>query len=244
MATADAEVETYPTRASILRSFLTQYWPFTAYVLSYATVGMVLGSVEGVWDWQLAGLGAIALWFGLEGLHAIDLAGSGIALRIDSRIQIIVGVVGLAIGAIVGVYVASVTSWLFLVFVAVELFLGLAYNMEWFNGLLHDFDTLSGLFNFGLSWGFIPFVAGFFIMAETLTLGGFIIGLGVMVDAMVLISMFEISKPAPYDDLGIAHNREIDNDVTLMNEISHRGNKMSMVSWALFATGFVVMFVL
>lgn len=244
MATADTEYEKSGLPFALFRPFLTQYWPFTVYVLSYATVGMVLGSPVAGWDWVVFGLSLAALWFGLEGLHAIDLADADIALRLDSRIQIAAGVAGLAIGGALGVLIASMTSWWFLAFVGVELFLGLAYNLEWFGGYLHDFDTPSGLLNFGVSWGAIPFLAGFFVMGETVTAGAVLIALGVMVDAAVTISMFEISKPAPYDDLNIEYAREIDQDVTLMNQVTHRGNKLSMVQWSLFAAGFVVMFVL
>lgn len=244
MSTSENAVERLGFTAMVFRSFITQYWPFTAYVLSYATVGLVLGSLIGGWSWANAGLAMLALALGLEGLHAIDLADSDIALRFDSRIQMTVGVLMLAGGGLVGVYLASVTSWAFLGFVAIELFLGLAYNMEWFDGLLHDFDTPSGLLNFGISWGAIPFLAGYFVMAETVTFGALLVSLGVMVDAMVTISMFEVSKPASYEDMNITHSREIDQDVTLMNEVTHRGNKLSMVSWSLLALGFVFIFIL
>jgi hypothetical protein len=233
----------YGLAGSLARSFLTQYWPFTAYVLSYTTVGMALGAVTGVWDWTVVGLTLAAMWFGLEGLHAIDLAEPTIATRIDSDVQLAAGALGLGIGAALGAAVAWMTSWWFLAFVAVELFLGLAYNMEWFNGLLHDFDTPSGIANFGFSWGAVPFLVGYFVTGGGLTLGAVVVAAGVMFDAMKLIALFEVSKPEPYDDLSIEHNRDIEQDTTLMNEVTHRGNKMSMVAWALMAVGLVLMFV-
>lgn len=229
---------------SLARSFITQYWPFTAYVLSYVVVGISLAAGMGnPFDWQLAGLLLAAMFFGLEGLHAIDLAEADIATRLDRRVQMVAGVVGLLLGGAIGVYIASVTTWLFLVFVGFEMFLGLAYNLEWFGGLLHDFDSTSGMLNFGVSWGMIPFLVGYFVFAESLTFGIFIISLGIMLDASRLIVMFEVSKPEPYDDLGIHHDRDVEQDVTLMNELTHRGNKMAMVAWGLVAAGLFVTFV-
>lgn len=227
---------------SVRKSFITQYWPFTAYVLAYVTVGMALGSVIGAWDWGLTVLTLAAMWLGLEGLHALDLAGDDIATRVDGRIQLVAGIAGLVAGAALGVYIASLTTWWFLVFVGIEVFLGLAYNLEWFGGLLHDFDTPSGLANFGLSWGAIPFLVGYFVMGGTLTLGAVIVALAVMFDAMQLISLFEVSKPEPYDDLDIHHTRDVEQDATLMNKVTHRGNKLAMVSWSLLAVGLVVLF--
>lgn len=243
MATSKPSGEPHGLAGSLARSFLTQYWPFTAYVLSYVTVGMALAAVNGGFNWMHAGLLLVAMWFGLEGLHAIDLAEPNIARRVDSNIQMVAGVAGLFVGGGLGVYLASLTSWWFLAFVGVELFLGLAYNLEWFNGLLHDFDTPSGIANFGFSWGLVPFLSGYFVMGGGLALGAVIFSLGVMFDAMKLIALFEVSKPAPYDDLGISHTRDVEQDTDLMNEVTHRGNKMSMVAWALMAVGLVVLFV-
>lgn len=242
MATSDAAIERFGLAGSLARSFLTQYWPFTAYVMSYVTIGMALAAVPAGFDWTLAALTLVSMWFGLEGLHAIDLAAPDIATRVDSRVQVAVGAIGLGSGAALGVVIASLTTWWFLVFVAVEVFLGLAYNLELFDGLLHDFDTPSGIANFGVSWGLLPFLVGYFVMAESVALGALIFGLGVMFDAMQLISVFEISKPAPYDDLGIEHDREIEQNSDLMNEVAHRGNKMAMVSWTLMAVGLLVLF--
>lgn len=243
MTSAGTGTEKLGVSGSVIRSFLTQYWPFTAYVLAYVTVGMALGSVGGSWDWTVAALTLAAIWFGLEGLHAIDLAEPNIATRVDRRVQLAAGVIGLAIGAGLGVAVASMTQWTFLVFVAIELFLGLAYNMEWFGGYLHDFDTATGIANFGFSWGAVPFFVGFFVMADGLTLGAALVGAGVALDAMQLIALFEISKPEPYNDLNIKHDRTIDQDTDLMNRVTHRGNKMAMLSWAFIALGLVVLFV-
>ncbi len=243
MATTSTTDDKAGFTGSLARSFLTQYWPFTAYVLSYVTVGMGLAAAVGyTFDWFHAGLLLVAMWFGLEGLHAIDLAEADIATRLDRKAQMFAGVAGLGLGGIVGIYLASLTTWWFLVFVGVEVFLGLAYNLELFNGLLHDFDTPSGLANFGLSWGAIPFLAGYYVMAGDISFGVLLVALGIFLDAAQLISLFEISKPEPYDDLGIHHNRDVEQDVTAMNEVTHRGNKMAMAAWAFVALGFVVMF--
>lgn len=242
MATRTPQTDKASTATSVYRSFITQYWPFTAYVLSYVTVGAALAGAHYDWDWGIVGATLGGIWFGLEGLHALDLAGDDIALRMNGDIQTTVGVLGLVIGAGIGIAVAAMTTWLFLVFIAAEVTLGLAYNLEWYDGALHDFDTPTGLANFGMAWGAIPFLAGYFVLAETITLGAVLMALGIALDAMRLIRNFEVSKPAPYEDLDIEYDRDIEQDTTLMNEIVYGGNKLSMASWALIAIGLVLMF--
>lgn len=228
---------------SMYRSVVTQYWAFTAYVLAYMTVGAALAGALGHFSVELYVLLAVALWFGLEGLHAVDLSHQDVALRIDNRVSKIFGYGQVALGGVIGVYIAYITSWLFLGFVGAALFFGLAYNEEWFDGMFHDNERLSGIFNFGFAWGVIPVLGGFFVMAETLHLGMFIIAAAVMADAFRVILLFESGKPAPYEDLDILYNRNYEENISMLRSVTHTANKLMMVSWTLFAVGLVVLFV-
>jgi len=244
MSTDAGRVEKASLRVSLFRSFLTEYWPFTAYVLAYMTVGVALAAATGVADLYVWAVYALALWLGLEGLHAIDLSDETVAVQYDSTIQFYVGVAGLLAGVGVGVYLASITTWWFLLFVAAETFLGIAYNVELFGGALHDFDKPTGMANFAISWGFLPFLGGYFIMAQSLSIGILVFGLGLALDSARLLLMFEAGKPAPYEDLGIEYDRVFTQRPEWLGAATHQGNKMMMASWSLMATGLMVHFVL
>ena len=229
---------------SVYRSVLTQYWPMTVYVLAYTVVGMALGAYIGSFDVVVAALLLAALWLGLEGLHAIDLAEDNIATRVDSQIGEYLGWGQVALGGVIGIGIAYLTSWLFLIFVAAEIFLGLAYNKEWFNGILHDWDTKTGLTNFSLAWGGIPALTGFFVVTGTVTIGMTLVAIGIMFDAARLLSLFEASKPAPYDDRSIEHDREFDRSPEWLTEQMHSRNMLNLTAWVFVAAGLSVMFVL
>lgn len=229
---------------SVYRSVLTQYWPMTVYVLAYTAVGMALGAYIGSFDITLAVLLLAALWLGLEGLHAIDLADEGVATRVDSTIGESLGWAQVALGGLVGVWIAYLTTWLFLIFVAFELFLGLAYNKEWFGGVLHDWDTKTGLANFSLAWGGIPALTGFFVMSGTVTVGMVLVAIGIMFDAARLLSLFEASKPVPYQDRHIEHTREYNRTPEWLTEQMHSRNMLNLIAWVFVAAGLTVMFVL
>jgi len=246
MATTNSDLDDGQQKSilgSISRSVFTHYWMFTVYVLAYMTVGMALASVNHGWSWGTWGLAAATIWFGLEGLHAVDLAHEDIAINMDSRVQRIVGYVELAAGAVLGVALALHTTLWFLAFVGVGTFLGIAYNEEWFSGILHDHDTITGIANFGLSWAVIPFLGAYFVVAQTLSVGILLVALGAMLDSMRLIWLFEVSKPAPYDAVGIEHDREYDPEpMEFVGEV-HMANTLNMLAWGAISIGLVVMFV-
>jgi len=242
MSTNTDDVKAAPLRVSLFRSFLTEYWPFTAYVLAYMTVGTALAAAVAGFDAYVWGVYALGLWLGLEGLHAIDLSDETVAVQYDSRVQFWVGVAGLLAGIAVGIYLASITTWWFLLFVAAETFLGIAYNVELFGGALHDFDRPTGMANFALSWGFLPFLGGYFVTAGSVPLGALVFGVGLALDAGRLILMFEVGKPAPYEDLGIEYAREFSPDPAWLGAATHRGNKMAMTAWSLMAVGLLLLF--
>lgn len=228
---------------SIFRSLVTPYWVFSAYVLGYMTVGAALGGAVTGFSFDRYILMGVALWFGLEGLHAVDLASTTVALRLNNRVSKILGYTQVGIGGLIGVYLASQTSWLFLGFVGAALFFGLAYNEEWFEGIFHDNERLSGLLNFGFAWGIIPVLGGYFVIAETIPLAMIPIGLAVMLDAIRVILLFESGKPAPYEDLDIFYNRDYEENIEMVRSATHTSNKLGTLSWVLFAVGTMGLFV-
>jgi hypothetical protein len=228
---------------SVGRSLVTQYWVFTVYVLSYATVGYALGAAVTGFEPAVYAGAMVALWFGLEGLHAVDLSDESVALRTNGTISRVLGYGQVALGAGIGIWLAAQTTWLFLLFAGAAMFFGLAYNEEWFNGILHDDDKLTGVLNFGFAWGVIPVVGGYYLATQSVTLGIVLVSLGVMLDAMRVILLFESGKPAPYDDLDIIYDRSYEANIQMVRETTHLGNKLSTASWAFLAAGMMLLFV-
>jgi hypothetical protein len=228
---------------SVARSLVTQYWMFTLYVLAYMTVGAAFGAYVNDFSLRLYGMMALALWLGLEGLHAVDLSHQNVALRTHPTVSRYLGYSQVVIAGAIGVEIASMTSWYFLAFVGAALFFGLAYNEEWFDGALHDDNRLTGLLNFGFAWGVIPVLGGFFIMAQTIHPAMIVVALAVMFDALRVILLFESGKPAPYDDLDILYARNYGDNLSMVRSATHTANKLNMISWVLLAVGFVWLFV-
>ena len=136
--------------------------PYTAWHLSYVAIGAALAP-EFETNRLLAALAAFFLALGI-GAHALDeLQGRPLATRIPTRV-----LWGLALGSIGGAVAIGIgaalawTLWL-LPFVAAGSFLVFAYNLELFGGLFHT-DLW-----FALAWGAFPLLAGYFIVAEKLT---------------------------------------------------------------------------
>lgn len=247
MATTDAAtgdpVEQKGAAHTLARSLLTQYWPFTVYVLMYAVVGMALASTVAPFDPLTAALVLAGLWFGLEGLHAVDLAHAGVAVDLHPGIQRGVGYAQIALGSALGLYVAYQTTVLFAPLVAVAVVSGLAYNDEWFDGLFHDRDKLTGLANFGLSWGFVPAMAGYLAIAQSVSLGMLLVAVGIAADAAELNYLVGPSKMVRYEDMNIATTRDYEPDSDVMAHRMHFSQKVQMVSWVAIGAGMALLLV-
>jgi len=232
------------TAFSVLRSLVTPYVPFTVYVVAYTLFGAALGAWTGTLN-IINGLGvAAAIWFGLEGLHAIDLADEGVATRLNNSIANILGYVQVGLGSLLGVWLASRTTWWFLGLVAAGAFLGLAYNEEWFGGLLHDRDKLTGLANFGVSWGTVTFLAGYFVMYTALRPALALFALAVTIGAIRLNYLEGHGAIYRYEDVGIEHTREHKSTGDEARSACHTANVMMIPVWVLVAAGGWVLLVL
>lgn len=244
MATSDHPSDgSTDTAFSVRKSLVTPYVPYTVYVLAYTLFGVVLGSYFGSFNpWLAAGAGA-SIWFGLEGLHAIDLADDGVAVRLNNDIASMLGYAQLALGAGIGVLLAYSTTWFYLLLVVAGAFLGLAYNEEWFNGLLHDRDKKTGLANFGVSWGLVPFLSGYLVMQPRFEVGILFICAAIVVDA-VRLNFLEGHGAIPrYEDVGIEHNRDHKSSADEARAACHTANVWMISVWVLLAVGGMLLFV-
>lgn len=229
-ATGDP-IEPKGFKASLVRSLLTQYWIFTVYVLMYAVVGLGMASLVAGFEPVTSLLLLVALWFGLEGLHAIDLADEGVTVDLDANVQTVVGYVQVAFGCLFGALVALRTSYVFLFLVPIAALSGLAYNEEWFDGKFHDRDELTGLANFGLSWGFIPALAGWVALTGSYALPGLLLAVAAGLDAATLNYLVGPSKMERYRDCGIRTTRDYTPDPDVMEYRMYTANKIQLASW-------------
>jgi hypothetical protein len=132
--------------------------PYTAWHLSYVTIGAALAPTFVLWRLGAA-LGAFFLALGVA-CHALDeLAGRPLGTHISRRALIGLAAAGLSGAVAIGiVFAVTVSVWL-IPLVVVGAFLALAYNLELFGGRFHT-D-----FWFAFAWGGFPAFTGWFAEA-------------------------------------------------------------------------------
>ena len=143
------------------------YWsllhpPYTLWHLSYVTLGAATADDIEV-RWLLETLAAFFLAMGIAA-HALDeLRGRPLGTRIPARVLVVLAVLGLAGAAALGVHgMLEVSPWVG-AFIAVGVFLVIAYNLELAGGRFH-----SDLW-FVLAWGGFPVVTAAFAQTATVT---------------------------------------------------------------------------
>jgi hypothetical protein len=142
------------------------YWtllhpPYTAWHLSYVTIGAALAPVLHV-RWWLETVLAFFLAMGLAA-HALDeLNGRPLRTRIPDGVLWAVAVLGLLGAVALGIDgTIEVSPWIW-VFILTGAFLVVAYNLELFGGAIH-----SDLW-FALAWGAFPVLTAYFAQTGTL----------------------------------------------------------------------------
>ena len=135
--------------------------PYTLWHLSYVTIGAALAPDFRPW---ILGLALLAFFLGMGiAAHALDeLHGRPLATGIAPVTLVVLAVVSLGAAAAIGIGVALETSLWLVVFVALGVFLAVAYNLELFGGRLHGDPW------FSLSWGALPLLATYYATAHTI----------------------------------------------------------------------------
>jgi hypothetical protein len=123
--------------------------PYTLWHLSYVALGAAVSSTF-YWDRTLQALAAFALALGIAA-HALDeYRGRPLRTGIPDSVLIALAVVSLAGAVAIGIHAVLTISPTILPFIAVGVFLVIAYNLELFGGRFHT-DTW-----FALAWGAFP----------------------------------------------------------------------------------------
>ncbi|MBI2683969.1 MAG: hypothetical protein HYX33_01030 [Actinobacteria bacterium] len=146
----------YATRGGALAGWWSiLHPPYTAWHLSYVALGAALApAFSGL---RLAAtLAAFFLAVGIAA-HALDeLNGRPLATTIPSWALAAAATLGLSGAVALGIVGCVVVSVWLVVFMVIGVFVALAYNLEWFGGLLHTDWT------FAAAWGAFPVVTGAF----------------------------------------------------------------------------------
>jgi hypothetical protein len=152
------------------------YWsllhpPYTLWHLSYVVFGAATAGDVHV-GWLLETLAAFFLAMGIAA-HALDeLHGRPLGTRIPSGALVALAVLGLAGAAAIGLHgMVEVSPWLG-AFIAVGVFLVVAYNLELAGGRFH-----SDLW-FAVAWGGFPVLTAAFAQTTTVTIAAVTVAAG------------------------------------------------------------------
>lgn len=239
----------------VSRSLVNQYWPFSFVPPATMTMGMTMGTVstDASWNWRLWGLALVFLVITDQGMKSIDLSAPDINIDVDSEIQFRIGTAMICIGVGLGVLLAWMTSWWFLVILATGIVLAIIYNLSpgpqgrsprdmelfggWFNGLFHDKRFLLGRMNLGFTVAGLPTVLGYFLLTHRVSLGVAIFAVGPMLHMAAMIWVVEDYKDTLYPALGISYNRDIANDVERLKVRSVQSQLYRLVAFVVSAVG-------
>jgi hypothetical protein len=142
--------------------------PYTAWHLSYVAFGAAVAS-----HFSLGRMGAALAAFALAvgiGAHALDeLHGRPLGTALSSRALVALAVAGIGGATAIGIVGVVTVSATLIPFVLVGAFLAVAYNLELFGGRFH-----SDLW-FGLAWGGLPALTGFWVCALRFEAAGLLV---------------------------------------------------------------------
>ncbi len=138
--------------------------PYTAWHLSYVVIGAALAPHVAT-SRLVATLLAFFLAVGIAA-HALDeLRGRPLGTRIPAPLLVVVSAVSLAGAVALGFAGLSRIGWPLLPFLVLGPLLVLAYNLEWFGGIIHT-DL-----GFAAAWGAFPVLTAYVAQAEDLAVG-------------------------------------------------------------------------
>jgi hypothetical protein len=138
--------------------------PYTAWHLSYVVVGATLAPHVSA-SRLVATLIAFFLAVGVAA-HALDeLRGRPLGTRIPASLLVAVSAVTLAGAVALGIAGLWRIGWPLVPFLVLGPLLVLAYNLEWFGGVIHT-D-----FGFAAAWGAFPVLTAYVAQAESLSGG-------------------------------------------------------------------------
>jgi hypothetical protein len=179
-------LETPPVEPDLVAPWSRNVWvfglrtPFSLIFIGWLTLAEVLSPNFSVAIYLYS---LLAAFFGLVvGAHYIDIGTSRAKFspffpEIPSS-MLWVGLAAIAVGGVIGIYMAFRWNLAFLLFVAIEGFAAYAYPRE-SPKMVHSY------LGFGLTWGTIPFLGAYFIQSGTIA--SLVVALSVFVGVSVVM---------------------------------------------------------
>src|SRR5215204_7094558 len=165
------------------------FLPYTGMCISFTIIGSML-SESIAWDRALSIFIIYFLGLGVSA-HAADNLGSkkikpwgNFFTTFELRLMVMGG---LSVSYLLGIYYIITFTPLLLIIAIIEGFFLFAYNFELFNGFFHN------NFWFAISWGMLPFQAGFVIQTDSVTSISMLTSL-----IPFILSYMEIKLSRPY----------------------------------------------
>lgn len=224
----------------VRRSLVNNYWIFSILPLTVATIGMVIGSVNGTWNWTVWALTMAFLWLMDQGMKSVDLSAPDVNVTVDPRVQYPIGLGMIGLGAAIALFVSSMTTWWYIVVLVLGTFLGLAYNLEWFGGRLHDRKYLSGWGNLGFTLGWLCTVTGYIFSTGTISLGIAIFAFGPMASIGTMAWVTEDMKDEMYERTGIEHRRVTERNVERLIDRELHSQLVRVLGFVAMALGILI----
>jgi hypothetical protein len=161
-ASAAAKPAWYAASPGAWRDWITVlHPPYTAWHLSYVLIGAAMAP-----HFHLERLGATLIAFGLAvgiGAHGLDeLRGRPLNTAIPSVVLAGVSAAAICGAVVIGAVGIEQVGWGLAVFIAVGVFLVVAYNLELWHGRFHNDTT------FALAWGAFPLLTAYYAQVSTL----------------------------------------------------------------------------
>ncbi|WP_396613929.1 hypothetical protein ACH9L7_18950 (plasmid) [Haloferax sp. S1W] len=225
---------------SIYKSIINPYIGYTLYPMASMTLGLTIASLQYGWDWTIWMVAMAHMWFYDEGMKSVDLSADDINLDVNSTIQFGIGVLMILTGFSLAVVLAYWTSIWYVPFVMFLTLLGLAYNLEWFGGILHDRQYVTGWGNLAFCLGWAPAVCGYLLLAETVSLGIIVFAIGPMLVKGTMGWIEEDMKDTLYEMKGIKHERPTPTDVDRMKRRSLNSQILNIVSFIAMSIGLMI----
>lgn len=225
---------------SIYRSLLNQYARYTLFTMSACTAGMGIASIHYGWNWQVWGLAVLQFFLIDEGMKSLDLSAPDINLEIRADVQYAVGSLLVLAGTGVSLVLAAMTTPWYAAWIGLLIFLGLAYNLEWFDGYFHDRQYVTGIGNLAFILGMGCTVSGYILLAGQISPGIVLFGVGPTVAIGTFNWEEEDMKDKLYEHHDMKHTRETPTDLDRIKCRHLKGHTYTVYAMAAMAAGLVV----
>ena len=160
--------------------------PFSSIVISFLVFGATMAKT--IYADRLV-LSALGVFFALQGAHYLDeIKGHHWGTKIPDKTLYIVGFTSLAVGALVGIYLALRVNLWILAFVPPLVFFPVVYNLELWEEKFHN--TLW----FGVSWGGLVCLGSYFLQSSTIDLFSILMSIAIGVNSASILILYEGTK--------------------------------------------------